>query len=91
MKKSTSLRGAQRRSNPEKHRTQIWITSCFAVRNDEQKISRRDRIFVEISPQPKAACGAAAVFQVICGNPHVMHKEMSFLPSDASRRDAGNE
>jgi hypothetical protein len=30
---------------------------------------------VEISSQAKAACGAAAVFQVICGNPHVMHKD----------------
>jgi aspartate carbamoyltransferase catalytic subunit len=38
---------------------------------------------VEISPQTKATCGAAMVFQVICGNPHVMHKEMWFLPSDA--------
>jgi hypothetical protein len=53
------------------------------ARNDEQKISRRDKMLVEISPQPKIACGAAAVFQVICGNPHVMHKEMWFLPSDA--------
>ncbi|MDR0754701.1 MAG: hypothetical protein LBF04_04855 [Prevotellaceae bacterium] len=43
-----------------------------------KKISRRDRIFIEISSQAKAACGAAAVFQVICRNPHVMHKEMSF-------------
>ncbi|MDR0753803.1 MAG: hypothetical protein LBF04_00235 [Prevotellaceae bacterium] len=50
-----------------------------------KKISRRDRMFVEISSQPKATCGAAAVFQVICGNPHVMHKAMSFLPSDAFR------
>jgi hypothetical protein len=48
-----------------------------------KKISRRDRMFVEISSQAKAACGAAAVFQVICGNPHGMHKEISFLPSDA--------
>jgi hypothetical protein len=31
----------------------------------------------------KITCGAAAVFQVICGNPHVIHKEMWFLPSDA--------
>ncbi|MDR0754336.1 MAG: hypothetical protein LBF04_02995 [Prevotellaceae bacterium] len=45
-----------------------------------KKISRRDRMLVEISSQAKAACGAATVFQVICGNPHVMHKEMSFLP-----------
>jgi hypothetical protein len=36
-------------------------------------------MLVEISSQPKITCGAAAVFQVICGNPHVMHKEMSFL------------
>jgi hypothetical protein len=48
-------------------------------------------MFIEISSQPKITCGAAAVFQVICGNPHVMHKEMLFLPSDASRRDAENE
>ncbi|MDR0754050.1 MAG: hypothetical protein LBF04_01530 [Prevotellaceae bacterium] len=47
------------------------------------KISRRDKMLVEISSQAKAACGAAAVFQIICGNPHVMHKEMWFLPSDA--------
>jgi hypothetical protein len=38
---------------------------------------------VEISPQAKITCGAAAVFQVICRNPHVMHKGMLFLPSDA--------
>ncbi|MDR0754370.1 MAG: hypothetical protein LBF04_03175, partial [Prevotellaceae bacterium] len=31
----------------------------------------------------KVTCGAATVFQVICRNPHVMHKEMWFLPSDA--------
>jgi hypothetical protein len=35
---------------------------------------------VEILPQTKITCGAAAVFQVICGNPHVMHKDISFLP-----------
>jgi hypothetical protein len=34
---------------------------------------------VEILPQSNVTCGAAAVFRVICGNPHVMHKEMSFL------------
>ncbi|MDR0754985.1 MAG: hypothetical protein LBF04_06315 [Prevotellaceae bacterium] len=44
------------------------------------KISRRDRMLVEISSQLKAACGAAAVFQVIGDNPHVMHKGMLFLP-----------
>ncbi|MDR0754369.1 MAG: hypothetical protein LBF04_03170 [Prevotellaceae bacterium] len=48
-----------------------------------KKISRRDRMLVEISSQPKITCGAAAVFQVICRNPHVLHKEMLFLPSDA--------
>jgi hypothetical protein len=32
-------------------------------------------MLVEISSQPKAVCGAAAVFQVICRNPHVMHKD----------------
>ncbi|MDR0754925.1 MAG: hypothetical protein LBF04_06010 [Prevotellaceae bacterium] len=42
-------------------------------------MSCRYRMLVEIS-QPKAACGATAVFQVICGNPHMMHKEMLFLP-----------
>jgi hypothetical protein len=31
----------------------------------------------------KFTCGAAAVFQVICGNPHVMLKKTLFLPSDA--------
>ncbi|MDR0754479.1 MAG: hypothetical protein LBF04_03730 [Prevotellaceae bacterium] len=31
----------------------------------------------------KVTCGTAAVFQVICRNPHVMHKAMSFLPSGA--------
>ncbi|MDR0755186.1 MAG: hypothetical protein LBF04_07345 [Prevotellaceae bacterium] len=45
-----------------------------------KKYPVRDIIFVEISSQPKAACGAAVVFQVICSNPHVLHKEMSFLP-----------
>jgi hypothetical protein len=29
-------------------------------------------MFIEISSQAKAACGAAAVFQVICRNPHVI-------------------
>jgi hypothetical protein len=37
-------------------------------------------MFVEISSQPKIMCGAAAVFQVICDNPHVVHKDMPFLP-----------
>jgi hypothetical protein len=32
-------------------------------------------MLVEISSQPKAVCGAAAVFQVICRNPHVLHKD----------------
>ncbi|MDR0753856.1 MAG: hypothetical protein LBF04_00505 [Prevotellaceae bacterium] len=40
-------------------------------------------MLVEISSQPKVTCGAAAVFHVICGNPHVMYKEIRFLPSDA--------
>jgi hypothetical protein len=31
----------------------------------------------------KFTCGAAAVFQVICGNPHDMQKKILFLPSDA--------
>jgi hypothetical protein len=45
-----------------------------------KKISRRDRMLVEISSQAEVTCGAAAVFQVICRNPHVMHKETWFLP-----------
>jgi hypothetical protein len=52
----------------------------FAVRNDEQKNIQQGQIFIKISSQPKVTCGAAAVFQAICGNPHLMHKEMSFLP-----------
>jgi hypothetical protein len=48
-----------------------------------QKNVPQGQIFIEISPQAKATCGAATVFQVICGNPHVMHKETWFLPSDA--------
>jgi hypothetical protein len=52
--------------------------SQFAM--TKKQTSRRDKIFIEISSQAKAACGAAAVFQVICGSPHVMHKEMWFLP-----------
>jgi hypothetical protein len=31
----------------------------------------------------KLTCGAAAVFQVIFGNPHDMQKKILFLPSDA--------
>jgi hypothetical protein len=49
------------------------------MKKTQKEMSRRDRIFIEISSQAKAACGAAAVFQVICGNPHVMHKRMWFL------------
>jgi hypothetical protein len=30
----------------------------------------------------KVTCGAAAVFQVIFGNPHDMQKKILFLPSD---------
>jgi hypothetical protein len=45
-----------------------------------KKYPIRDKMLVEISPQAKATCGAAAVFQIIYRNPHVMHKEMSFLP-----------
>ncbi|MDR0754887.1 MAG: hypothetical protein LBF04_05820 [Prevotellaceae bacterium] len=44
-------------------------------------------MLVEISSQPKAACGAATVFQVICDNPHVMHKGTWFLPIFSPRRD----
>jgi hypothetical protein len=64
-----------------KHRSGLLCR--YAPRNDEKKYPVRDRIFIEISLQAKAACGAAAVFHVICSNPHVMHKEISFLPSDA--------
>jgi hypothetical protein len=32
-------------------------------------------------------CGAAAVFQVICGNPHVMQKKILVLPNDAFRQE----
>jgi hypothetical protein len=41
----------------------------------QKEISRRDKMLVEISSRPKVTCGAAAVFQVICSNPHVMHKD----------------
>jgi hypothetical protein len=40
-------------------------------------------MLVEISPQAKVTCGAAAVFQVICGNPHVLQNEIMIRPSDA--------
>ncbi|MDR0754280.1 MAG: hypothetical protein LBF04_02715 [Prevotellaceae bacterium] len=45
-----------------------------------KKYPVRDRMLIEISSQPKVTCGATTVFQVICSNPHVMHKGMSFLP-----------
>ncbi|MDR0754681.1 MAG: hypothetical protein LBF04_04755 [Prevotellaceae bacterium] len=47
----------------------------------QRKYPVRDKMLVEISSQAKITCGAATVFQVICGNPHVLHKEMSFLPT----------
>jgi hypothetical protein len=46
----------------------------------QKKYPIKDKIFIEISSQAKSECGAAAVFQIICDNPHVMHKEMLFLP-----------